>query len=114
VSYFPHSKIQIFTFNYSNCSHNSTASCLAFFACDSMFCKCPYNSTTCSSMALGFSFATYDCVWSSNSSPNSYFSTTFIKHHWGYLDPQFGLTVSDMMNIKKVESMKSNSNYQTI
>lgn len=107
ASYFLHSKIQIFAFNYSNCSHNSIVSCLTFFAYDSIFCKCPYNSMTCSSMALAFSFATCECVWSFISNPNPYFSMTSIKHHWGYLGPQLVSIGSGMMNIKEVESMKS-------
>lgn len=114
VSYFQHSKIWIFAFNYSNCSHNSIASCSAFFACDSIFCKCPYTSMTCSSMALAFSFTTCDCVWSFIFSSNPYFFMTFIRHHWAYLSPQLGFLGSGTMNIKEVESMKSSNNYQII
>ncbi len=107
ASYFPYSKIQIFAFNYSHCSHNSIASCSAFFTCDSVFFKRSYNSMPCFSMALAFNFATCDYIGPSISNPNPHFSMTFIRHHWGYLGSQLGFASSGMMNVKEVESMKS-------
>jgi hypothetical protein len=59
--------------------NNSIAFHSTFFACDFIFCRCPYNSMN---FSMDFSHGTCVYVWCSTSSPNPHFSMMFVWHHW--------------------------------